>query len=721
MPRFFFRQATRTVLVVLALGAVALVSAVSAGAAVTPAGALTIAQAMASSANVTGASFQTTTAGTPNGISTTLLGGFPTDGSGYGILTTGNVSAVPVPASFASTDNGGPAVRGDTDRDVTVLKTDISVPTGANCLTFDFKFLSEEYPFYVDSVYNDAFIAELDSSTWTTSGSTISAPNNFAFDSSNNVVSINSTGLGGMSAAAGAGTAFDGVVVLGGNGGGGATGLLHASTQVTAGAHSVYFSIFDQGDNIYDSAVFLDNLAVGFVPSPAVNCKPGATPVNFKLSLTPATATNPTGTSHTVTATLTDAAGTPISGATLSFTVTGANSPTGTATTDASGVATFTYAGTTVGVDSIGACYDADSSPPCEAVASATKTWTNAPPTVGAGGPYSGNEGSAISIAGTASDPEGDTLTTGWTYTPVTADAGATCSFGNAALLSTTVTCTDDGTFKLTLTASDGINPAVTSDATLTVANVNPVVSISAPAADSLYAIGATVPLTASFTDAGKNDSHTCTVNWDDGGGPVTGTVSETVGTGTGTCSSSKSFTAAGVYSIVVTVTDDNGGVGTAHVMVIVYDPDAGFVTGGGWINSPAGAYAADPTLVGKANFGFVSKYKKGATPPTGETEFQFQAGSFNFHSDAYQWLVVAGCKAQYKGTGTVNGVAGYGFLLTATDGNICTVTTPDKFRIKVWKLSDSSVVYDNNMGGSTDIDSGNPQIIAGGQIVIHK
>ena len=38
---------------------------------------------------------------------------------------------------------------------------------------------------------------------------------------------------------------------------------------------------------------------------------------------------------------------------------------------------------------------------------------------------------------------------------------------------------------------------------------------------------------------------------------------------------------------------------------------------------------------------------------PSGATEFQFQAGSFNFKSTSYEWLVVAGAKAQYKGAGT--------------------------------------------------------------------
>ena len=62
-------------------------------------------------------------------------------------------------------------------------------------------------------------------------------------------------------------------------------------------------------------------------PGPQLRTR--ATPVNFKLTLTPATATNPVGTPHTVTATLTDTAGTPIAGAPISFAVTGVNTQPG--------------------------------------------------------------------------------------------------------------------------------------------------------------------------------------------------------------------------------------------------------------------------------------------------------------------------------------------------------------------------------------------------------
>ena len=79
---------------------------------------------------------------------------------------------------------------------------------------------------------------------------------------------------------------------------------------------------------------------------------------------------------------------------------------------------------------------------------------------------------------------------------------------------------------------------------------------------------------------------------------------------------------------------------------------------------------------------------------------------------------MVAGAKAQYKGTGTVNGAGNYSFLLTATDGQLPGGGAVDKFRIKIW--GSGGVVYDN-VGGSDDIDSANPQTIGGGSIVIHN
>jgi hypothetical protein len=346
-------------------------------------GAGQVAAAMATpSSNVVAAGFTMTHPTAPaNGVSDAPLGGMPTNGSTFGILTTGDVGLADDPNSSGSSGldqnggltNDGAHLRGDTDFDVDILNVDLLVQPGANCLTFDFKFFSDEFPEFVGTAFNDAFIAELDASTWTTSGSTITAPNNFAFDPANNVISINAAGVTSMTAGNAAGTTYDG-----------ATPLLSASTQVTAGAHVLYLSIFDQGDQILDSAVFLDNLRVGFVPNPAVNCKPGATLVNFQMTLDPPTAENLRGTDHTVTATLTDDEGDPVVGATIEFEVTGVNPTTtpGTGVTDVNGEATFTYTGANLGNDTISACYNADDSADgsCEAVASARKTWVIGPP-----------------------------------------------------------------------------------------------------------------------------------------------------------------------------------------------------------------------------------------------------------------------------------------------------------------------------------------------------
>ena len=117
--------------------------------------------------------------------------------------------------------------------------------------------------------------------------------------------------------------------------------------------------------------------------------------------------------------------------------------------------------------------------------------------------------------------------------------------------------------------------------------------------------------------------------------------------------------------------------------------------------------------MTGKATFGFVSKYQKGASMPNGNTEFQFHVTNMNFKSISYDWLVIAGTKAQYKGTGTINGTGEYKFILTAIDGTL------DKFRIKIWDKVTGNIIYDNMLGVEETADP--TTIIQGGSIVIHK
>ena len=83
--------------------------------------------------------------------------------------------------------------------------------------------------------------------------------------------------------------------------------------------------------------------------------------------------------------------------------------------------------------------------------------------------------------------------------------------------------------------------------------------------------------------------------------------------------------------------------------------------------------------------------------------------------------LVVRGAAAQYKGAGLVNGMGDYGFLLTATDGQLAGGDGWDKFRLKIWTRDTGQVVYDNRLGISDAPDNADPQQLGGGSIVIHK
>jgi hypothetical protein len=105
-------------------------------------------------------------------------------------------------------------------------------------------------------------------------------------------------------------------------------------------------------------------------------------------------------------------------------------------------------------------------------------------------------------------------------------------------------------------------------------------------------------------------------------------------------------------------------------------------------------------------------------TIPTGKTEFQFQVANLNFQSSAYEWLVVSGARAQFKGSGQIDGAGDYGFLLTAVDGQVTGGGGYDKFRIKIWDRASGAVVYDNQPGENDD--AGVTTVLGGGSIVIH-
>lgn len=321
------------------------------------------------------------------------------------------------------------------------------------------------------------------------------------------------------------------------------------------------------------------------------------------------------------------------------------------------------------------------------------------------------NEGSTLHFTAAATDADsGQTIT----YSLIGAPAGASINPATGVFSWTPTDDNPTGTpsdnYSFTVRATDSADPAAFDEqsVTVTVSNVAPTVtSVTGPVSPIGLSGGSAVAhISVAFTDPGSGDTHTTAI----------ACGNATSANGSGNCT----YTAAGVYTVTATVTDDDGGSGSGTFRyVVVYDPSAGFVTGGGWITSPAGAYPANPALTGKANFGINSKYKNNSQVPEGQTEFQLQVGSLNFHSTGYVWLVVASPTAKYQGTGTVNGSSGYGFQVTVNDGQEPGGGGVDRFRIRIWSLMSGTVIYDSQIGDGPDAAASTA--LGGGSIVIHS
>ncbi len=157
--------------------------------------------------------------------------------------------------------------------------------------------------------------------------------------------------------------------------------------------------------------------------------------------------------------------------------------------------------------------------------------------------------------------------------------------------------------------------------------------------------IGTAVELTANVDDSSTGGSPIASADYAIDGGTA---VSMTASDGTFDAPAEGVTTIipglqTGVYEICVNGTDSASNIGADECILLpVFDPDGGFVTGGGWVDSPSSA-DREKGASGKATFGFVSKYPPGQSTPDGNLEFRFKAGDIRFHSTSMDWLVVTG------------------------------------------------------------------------------
>ena len=244
-----------------------------------------------------------------------------------------------------------------------------------------------------------------------------------------------------------------------------------------------------------------------------------------------------------------------------------------------------------------------------------------------------------------------------------------------------------------------------------------------------LVLIGNPIEVSANFFDVDSLATHDVdpdplspikTAVWDWGDGTILDVVvDDEAGTIDFGELGQHTYNETGVYELKLTMKDVPylSTVVKTFQYVVIYDPSAGFVTGGGWIESPAGAYVPDPDASGQATFGFITKFYRTRTVLnlSGSTVFEFHAADLRFTSSDIDFLVVNESKAIYRGEGYIEGdTSNLGFMLTAQDfGDV-----GDKFRIQIWDADTSGLIYDNKIGAAAnDMEAGT--VIDSGSIII--
>ena len=224
-------------------------------------------------------------------------------------------------------------------------------------------------------------------------------------------------------------------------------------------------------------------------------------------------------------------------------------------------------------------------------------------------------------------------------------------------------------------------------------------------------AVGTPVTVTADAADA-SGTALRARWTWGDGtpasDPSAAGTVQDGTVTGTHT------YARPGLYTVTLAVANALGGTGTAAARdLVVVDPAAGFLTGGGWIASPAGALPADPAAAGKVHVTATARYAAGQATPQAQVEVRFHEAALTFRTTAAQWLVIDGPRAHLQGTGTLGDAPGYAVRLTLQDD-----PAGDRLRVRIWHAATGALVYDTQPGA--DPAAPLAAVLGGGNLTVH-
>ena len=159
--------------------------------------------------------------------------------------------------------------------------------------------------------------------------------------------------------------------------------------------------------------------------------------------------------------------------------------------------------------------------------------------------------------------------------------------------------------------------------------------------------------------------------------------------------------------------------------MIVIYDPNAGFVTGGGYIThtgsmTPAGTGRQGQLRIRRqVQEGRLAPRRRDRVPVQGlQHQLPLDVARLAHREEHHQWPERRRPEGVVPGFGTINGTGDYRFQVTLIDkGNT------DYFRIKIWNAT-TGVPLRQHAGQVDGID---PSIvpantlISGGNLVIHK
>lgn len=180
----------------------------------------------------------------------------------------------------------------------------------------------------------------------------------------------------------------------------------------------------------------------------------------------------------------------------------------------------------------------------------------NAPVVVEAAADAAGIEGDELQASGRFADPDGDPLT-------LSADngGGEFTDNGDGSWSWRLQTDDDVAARTLTVTARDDEGASVVDSFDYSAANADPTLSAVATAQD---AAGCGVVLSGGWADPGSADTHLGTLVWGDGDTSALGSDNP--------FSSSHSYSAAGSYTVVAEIVDDDGGSDRVELAHSVYN-----------------------------------------------------------------------------------------------------------------------------------------------------